>query len=123
MSRSSAAANRAPRGFLSSGLSVNAGSRARRRTSEVAVECGLARPLAGRVVHDQRRIEGDEAFVADERRDGVDDARVILRGTDVEQSAVGVDCRDTGLVLLAPREVESNEVHAGYPAPTRRRKL
>jgi hypothetical protein len=34
----------------------------------------------------------------------------------VEQPPVGVDHRDTGLVLLAPREVEADEVHGLYCA-------
>ena len=37
---------------------------------------------------------------------------VVLGGADVQKAAVGVDGRDTGLVFLAPREVEPNEVHA-----------
>jgi hypothetical protein len=28
------------------------------------------------------------------------------------KAAIGVDHRDTGLVFLAPRQVQSNEVHA-----------
>jgi hypothetical protein len=30
----------------------------------------------------------------------------------MQQPAVGIDNRDTGAVLLAPRKIEPNEVHA-----------
>ena len=39
----------------------------------------------------------------------------------VEQTPVGVDGRDPGLLLLTPREVQSNEVHAAtLPHPGRK---
>ena len=36
----------------------------------------------------------------------------------MQQSTVGVDGRDTGLVFLSPRKIEPNEVHRGYCALT-----
>ena len=67
-------------------------------------------------VHDQRRIDGNLAVLAGERGDRVDDARVILGDADVEQAAVGVNGRHTGLAFFTPREIEPNEVHTPYPA-------
>ena len=44
------------------------------------------------------------------------DARVILGDADVQQSPVGIDNRDAGLVFLAPSKIEANEVHRPMPA-------
>ena len=112
MLRPSVSASRAPRGGLNSGLPVIRRVGARVELLEVAVERGLRGPVTVLVLDDQRRIEGDKAVVADIRGDGVDDARVILGDSDIEQAAVGVDGRDPGLLLLTPRQVQSNEVHA-----------
>ena len=67
--------------------------------------------MPGLVVHDERRVEGEDAFAGRERGDGVDDVGVILGGTDMQESTVGVDGRHTGLVFLSPSEIEPNEVH------------
>ena len=124
MSRSRAAANRAPRGFLNSGLSVNAG----RAPGLELRKSRLSAVSAGRWPVGLFTISG--ASMATRQSSPVNGAMasmmlgVILRGTDVEESAVGVDGRDTGLVFLAPREIESNEVHgATVPCAYPRRKL
>ena len=88
---------------------------------EVAIERGLRGPVTVLGLDDQRGIEGDKAVVADILGDGVDDARVILGDSDIEQAAVGGDDRDPGLLLLTPRQVQSNEVHAAtLPHPGRK---
>ena len=98
-------------GILEFGFLGERGTRSGIEFSEVAVERGLGGSVPGLVVHDQRRIEGEDAFAGRERGDGVDDVGVILGGTDVQESTVGVDGRDTGLVFLSPSEIEPNEVH------------
>jgi hypothetical protein len=48
---------------------------------EVLVQGCLARPIAGRVRHDQRRVDADHAVVADERFERGQDGRDVgLRG-------------------------------------------
>ncbi len=78
---------------------------------EVPIEIPFARPVARRVLHDQRRIDGNQAVAADVRLDGRGDIVVVLRHTDVKEPPTGVDGGHACLVLLAPREVESDEVH------------
>lgn len=46
----------------------------------------------------------------------------MLRNTDVQESAVGIDDSDAGVVFLAPRKIKPNEVH-GPRLPYPRRKL
>ena len=66
-------------------------------------------------------IDGDETVVADIGRDGVDDARVVLCDPDLEQPAVEIHRGHPGLLLLTPRQVQSNEVHAAtLPHPGRK---
>jgi hypothetical protein len=89
---------------------------------EIAVEHALAWPVAGGVLHDPRRIDGDQAFVADVGSDRGLDALVILLNSDVQQPAVGIDNRDAGVVFLAPSKIEPNEVHTPS-LPHLRRKL
>ena len=67
--------------------------------------------MSGRVGDYQRRVDGHHAIVAGERGDGSRDAFVILGNADVQESAVGIDYRDTRLVLFAPSKVQANEVH------------
>ena len=90
--------------------------RARLERVEVAVERRLARPGSGRVPHDQRRVDGHQAVVADVGLHRGLDAFIVVRGTDVQQPAVGVDDRDTGVVLLAPGQIEPNKVHGPHCA-------
>ena len=111
---------RAARGSLNSGLSVYAGRAPASNLWKSRLSAVSHWPVAGRVVDDQRCVDGDQAFVAGERGDGGLDAGVILRDTDVQQPAVGVDNRDAGLVFLAPCKIEPNEVHRPslpLPAP------
>ncbi len=93
---------------------------------EVLAQLDLRDPAALGIGDDQRGVDGNQAFVADVGSDCGLDAGVVLGATDVEESAVGVDSRDAGVVFLAPRKIEPNEVHTPTvpdPAPTRRRKL
>ncbi len=92
-------------------LSGVGGVRARLELREVAVERRLARPLTGRVVHHQGRVEGDQAVALDVRRDRGPDAGVVLRGAEVHQPARVVDDGDARGFAFAPREVEPDEVH------------
>ena len=70
-----------------------------------------ARTIAGRVGHDQRRVDADHAVVGDEGLDRGQDARVVgLRGN-VHEGAVVVDYGDARGLAFSPREVEPNEVH------------
>ncbi len=76
MSRSSARASRhraAPREL---GLAGVGRVRAGVEPGEVAVQRGLARPVAGGVADHQRRVDGDQAVTADVRRQGGPD-RVV----------------------------------------------
>jgi hypothetical protein len=78
---------------------------------KVPVQLALARAVPRRVLHDQRRVDGHQAVAADIRLDGRRDVVVVLRHPDVKNPPTGVDDSHTRLVLLAPREVESDEVH------------
>ena len=111
-------ANRAARGF------GERGTRSGVELLKVAVEHGLGGPVPGLVVHDQRRVEGDQAVACGERGDGVDDVGIVLGGAHVQESTVGLDGSDAGLVFLSPSEIEPNEVHGAtlpqtctYPPP------
>ena len=63
---------------------------------------------------DQRCIDGHQAIVADERRDRGRDARVVLRDADVQESAVGIDNRDAGLVRSRPTQDPSQRSTWAY---------
>ena len=67
--------------------------------------------MSGRVVDDQRRVDGNQAIVAGERGDGSRDACVILGDAHVQQSAVGIDDGHTGLASFRPTQDPANEVH------------
>lgn len=79
--------------------------------SEVSIQCGLRRPLAGAVGHHQRRVEGDQAIahnVGPQRRQH---GGIVASGTDPHQTPVRVDSRDTGRIAAGPGEVHADEVH------------
>ena len=83
-----------PRGFHPSSCRASSGEHARAHTCDERL-------------HVRAEITAHEPFEVD-----VEDRVVaVLRGTDVQQPAVGIDDGDTGLVFLAPRKIQSNEVH------------
>src|SRR6185295_280109 len=51
---------------------------------KVSVVLGLGGPVSACVVDNERRIDGNQAVVAGEWADGVDDAGVVLRDAHVE---------------------------------------
>ena len=87
------------------------GARTRVELREIAGQRRLARPGAGLVRHDQRCIDGHQAFVAGKRSDGGFDARVVVGDSDVQEPSIGIDNCHASLILLAPRKIQSNELH------------
>lgn len=93
----------------------------RLEASEVTIEGGLAGSVPGRILHDQRRVDGYHAVVADVRRHRLLEACVVLRGAEMQQPAVGVDDGDAALVDFSPGKVDANKVHLlSLPHPDRK---
>jgi hypothetical protein len=93
------------------GLSGVAGVGAGLVPAEIAVERGLGRALAGRVVHHQRRIEGDHAIALHVGAQRRQDLVVVADRAHAHQGAAGVHHRDAGRVTTCPRKVDAGEVH------------
>ena len=82
--------------------------------AKVAIERPLARPLTGRIGHDERCVNGDETFATFALQIGPHhrgDIRIGLRYRDIHQVGGVIDDGDTRRVAVAPGEVYPDEVH------------
>jgi hypothetical protein len=89
--------------------------RARVEASEVPVEGGLARAVAGLVVDDERRVDRHQAVLGDVRREGGRDRVVVGLRREVHQVPGVVECGDPGGLDLTPCEIDADEVHGAHP--------
>ena len=79
--------------------------------SEVPVEFGLARPVAGGVDHHQRCVDGHNALAAHVGLQLGQHLVVGARDAHVAKHPGIVDRGHPGRAALTPREVDSDEVH------------
>ena len=88
---------------------------------EVLVERGLGGPVAGRVAHDERGVDGDQAVTLGVRRQRRQDLLVGADRRQVDQPARVVEHGDAGGALGPPGEVDSDVEHtASLPHAGRR---
>ena len=80
---------------------------------EVLAQRLLGRPGAGRVPHDQRGVDADQAAALDVRRQRGRDLVVGAHRAQVDEPGVRVEHRHPGGLLLPPREVDPDVVHGG----------
>ena len=117
MSRPSRAHTLAPRGrSRNSGLPVFDAVRTGVESREVGVQGGLGGPVPGGVRDDERGVDSHQAVPGDERREGVGDLVVGAGDGDVHEPAPVVQDGQKGGALLAPGEVDSDEMHGPQPA-------
>ena len=115
MSRPSRLATRAPRVWPSanSALLVLDGMGAGLEGPEVPAQRLLGRSGAGRVPHDERGVDPDQAAPLDVRREGGRDLVVGAHRADQDQPGVLVEHREPAGLLLPPGEVDPDVVHGG----------
>ena len=98
--------------------------RSRVEAGEVPVQRGLGGPVAGRVVHHQRGVEGDQAGPFDVRRKGAADLLVGAHRRDVDEPAGLVEDGEARGLPQAPGEVDTDVEHGAslpYAVPDRPR--
>src|SRR4029079_17675572 len=72
---------------------------------------GLAGPVAGLVVDDERRVDSHQAVPGDVRPERGRDRVVVGLRREVHQPTGVVEGGDPGGLDLTPREVDADEVH------------